>query len=299
MLLVIKLTSYSCDVVRSRKAEYKEEYKDSVSINWIEWFGYIFFFPSFLTGPTLSFEEYKNITNNCNDSTVLKEIQDEKEQNNALITALVSFFLLIIGMKFLPSAYLYSDAFSKHRFTSKLLIMYITILLVRCKYYFAWSFSKASCIAAGVNSVSATNVNIIEVETASNLRTILSNWNICSANWLKQYVYMRVIEEKYSATIAIFMTNLVSAFWHGFYPGYYLTFFSSGLLTELGKSIRRKITPIFSDSNLGKIFDYSKLIGSAQTPSSLRVVLKREAVSKPQTTLAMKPFTVFKPYSVF
>lgn len=152
-------------------------------------------------------------------------------------------------MRFFPANYLYNETFAYHSFITRICIMYITILLIRCKYYFAWSFSKASCITAGVNVVSATNVNIYKVETATNLRTVLSNWNICSANWLKQYVYMRVIEEKYSTTAAIFMTNLVSAFWHGFYPGYYLTFFSSGLLTELGKSIRKKITPIFSDSN--------------------------------------------------
>lgn len=257
MLLVIKLTSYSCDVVKRRKLnltvpdsqiQNSRDVPNSVEF-WIEWLGYIFFFPSFLTGPTLSFEEYKNIANDCNDSSVLKDIQDESEQKNSLLLALVSFVLLVIGMRFFQASYLYSDVFYSHSFLAKIVIMYITLLLVRCKYYFAWSFSKASCIAAGVNIITATNVNIVKVETASNLRTILSNWNICSANWLKQYVYMRVIEEKYSTTMAIFMTNLVSAFWHGFYPGYYLTFFSSGLLTELGKSIRRKITPIFSDSN--------------------------------------------------
>lgn len=248
MLLVIKLTSYSCDVVRLRKNNI-----NSVSTfgfwNWIEWFGYIFYFPILLTGPTLSFEEYKNVSSSNEDDPALKEIESENEQSNALLTSLGTFILLIIGMKFFQATYLCGDAFGGRSFFAKLCIMYITIFLIRCKYYFAWSFSKASCIASGVNTIAATNVNIVNVETATNLRTVLSNWNICSANWLKQYVYMRVIEEKYSATIAIFMTNLVSACWHGFYPGYYLTFFSSGLLTELGKSIRKKITPFFSESN--------------------------------------------------
>lgn len=67
MLLVIKLTSYSCDIVRSRKNGIEITFK---VFNWIEWFGYIFFFPILLTGPTLSFEEYKNVANANSDDPV-------------------------------------------------------------------------------------------------------------------------------------------------------------------------------------------------------------------------------------
>ena len=35
------------------------------------------------------------------------------------------------------------------------------------------------------------------------------------------------------------LTYMVSAFWHGFYPFYYVVFFFSAMLTELAKDVFR------------------------------------------------------------
>ncbi len=40
-------------------------------------------------------------------------------------------------------------------------------------------------------------------------------------------------------------TYFVSAFWHGFYPGYYMFFIYAALLTETGRLARRVLRPLF------------------------------------------------------
>lgn len=43
-------------------------------------------------------------------------------------------------------------------------------------------------------------------------------------------------------TLAAF---LVSAMWHGFYPGYYVAFVTSSVFVEAARAVRRSITPAF------------------------------------------------------
>ena len=48
--------------------------------------------------------------------------------------------------------------------------------------------------------------------------------------WLKKDIYFRICSEKESRTnknkanYAMYITNIVSAVWHGFYPGYYFAY---------------------------------------------------------------------------
>ena len=58
--------------------------------------------------------------------------------------------------------------------------------------------------------------------------------------WLKHYVYNRVsIPGKPAGIRENMATFIVSAFWHGFYPFYYVMFFFCAFLTELAKEIYR------------------------------------------------------------
>lgn len=50
--------------------------------------------------------------------------------------------------------------------------------------------------------------------------------------WLRIVVYDRV--RKYPTAL----TYALSALWHGFYPGYYMTFASGALFTIAGRTVR-------------------------------------------------------------
>lgn len=58
--------------------------------------------------------------------------------------------------------------------------------------------------------------------------------------WLKHYVYNRVATPGKRAGFKENMTVfIISAFWHGFYPFYYVMFFFSAFFNELAKEIYR------------------------------------------------------------
>ena len=62
---------------------------------------------------------------------------------------------------------------------------------------------------------------------------IIANWNLVVQRWLKYYIYLKLIDRDVPRGTyqlkAFFCTFIVSAVWHGFYPGYYFALLSIGL----------------------------------------------------------------------
>ncbi|KAG7121163.1 Lysophospholipid acyltransferase like protein [Verticillium longisporum] len=70
--------------------------------------------------------------------------------------------------------------------------------------------------------------------------------------WLRNYVYLRVTPRgKKPGFRASLMTFGTSALWHGFYPGYYMTFILASLIQTVAKNFRRYVRPFFLDPDSG------------------------------------------------
>jgi lysophospholipid acyltransferase 1/2 len=76
------------------------------------------------------------------------------------------------------------------------------------------------------------------------VKQFIDNWNIQSSLWLRRVAYVRLPKFK---TFGVFM---LSAFWHGLYPGYYLTFIFFGCLVIAGRKIRHNVRPLFLKNSL-------------------------------------------------
>ena len=99
----------------------------------------------------------------------------------------------------------------------------------------------------------------LKFEYDPNFKNKIDYWNKSVQAWLKTCVYMRVYNNNPKrATMATFVTFLVSAFWHGFYISYYIFFlhwaFVSGLAKYLYKA-RHKFQRFE-----GKVFNFLTLV---------------------------------------
>ncbi|VVC87317.1 unnamed protein product [Leptidea sinapis] len=79
---------------------------------------------------------------------------------------------------------------------------------------------------------------------AQNFRTAVASWNKNTNAWLRSVAY-----ERGGAAWRTARVYALSALWHGFHPGYYLTFFAGGLFT-----IRGFARPMFLGSRPKKLF---------------------------------------------
>jgi hypothetical protein len=91
------------------------------------------------------------------------------------------------------------------------------------------------------------NIDIWAIETAPNFKTFTRSWNKKTSNWLNRYIYQR---HKGNPWIVYIM----SALWHGFYPGYYIAFISATLVSLCEKIGRRYISPLFGENILYRVF---------------------------------------------
>ena len=141
------------------------------------------------------------------------------------------------------------DSYMTYWFLRRVWILEMLGFTTRMKYYGVWSLTEGACILSGmgfrgVNPKTGKidwsrlqNVNPWGIEAAQNSRAYLENWNMNTNHWLRNYVYLRVTPKGkkpgFRASLATFTT---SAFWHGFYPGYYLTFVLAAFLQTVAKS---------------------------------------------------------------
>lgn len=126
--------------------------------------------------------------------------------------------------------------------------MVISILGIRLKYYVGWTLGEAAVISSGqsYNGEDAVtkeprfdrfyNVGIRYVEFGVFVPIVTANWNHGTHVWLKRYIYFRM-NRHINREVAIYLTYMVSAFWHGFYPAYFAVFIFYAIYTETQKDL--------------------------------------------------------------
>jgi len=268
MLLTLKLSSlgwnYYDGVANKNATDKQKAYAITKLPNLLEFYGWVFFFPSLLAGPAIEISEYLSYIN----LSMFKSVPENKNrrQEDYVIPSTIWPTMVVLGRTliitvgllasalYFPHSLLLSESFKATPFFQRIILLHIVISLVRFKYYFAWLLAEGSCLATGLgyNGVDkngnmlfdrCTNVWVLKVEVASNVRDMSNYWNIGTAVWLRKYIYERVQHK--NSLVPLLATYVTSAFWHGFYPGYYLFFITGGILTEIAREARRRIRPRF------------------------------------------------------
>ncbi|KAJ8981426.1 hypothetical protein NQ317_015628 [Molorchus minor] len=235
----------------------------------LEYFSYMLMFPSIMAGPIIFYKDYiefiqgnaYNIpqNNSVNDNTVTYEPSPARAVVEKVIIALFCALVFVNFLPRYPISRIKDDHFVDGTSVSyKFWYLTVCTTLVRCKYYFAWTIADAVCNNCGIglskyksdgseewNKLS--NVDIFRFEFAASLKEAIEAWNKGTNIWLRLIVYDRT--KKYSTLL----TYSLSAMWHGFYAGYYLTFFSAALFTLAARVVRRHIRNNFTGTNESKL----------------------------------------------
>ena len=162
--------------------------------------------------------------------------------------AVIIIFSLSVG--YFPIQYCFTDEFMEHSLLYKLMYANFAGHTARFFYYSAFLFQTGTAIASGFGyngrkEVSETDmideadpdrkgehqwdkfigVYVYDCETATNSNTFLNRWNYRVHVWLKYYISERLSGKDQRPTTSHYLiTFMTSAFWHGFYPFYYVAF---------------------------------------------------------------------------
>lgn len=288
MVMVMKLSAFCWNVADGRLpekdlSEFQQERALKQLPGLLDYAAWVLFFPSLFAGPAFDYVDYHRwIT--CTMFEVPAGVDPSKKPRTkknrkiprsgtpAMWKAAGGAFWIVLYLKF--SAFIYPEVFTGEKylqfgFLKRVWFLYLLGFTARLKYYGVWALTEGACILTGLgyNGVDSStgkvswdrlqNVNPWGVESAQNTRAYLGNWNMNTNNWLRNYIYLRVTPKGkkpgFRASLATFGT---SAFWHGFYPGYYLTFLTASFTQTVAKNCRRYFRPFVMDPATGKSTSY-------------------------------------------
>ncbi|PSN59818.1 membrane-bound O-acyltransferase domain-containing protein 5 [Corynespora cassiicola Philippines] len=277
MVMVMKLTAFCWNVQDGRLpdselTDFQREHAVRTLPSLVDYFGWVFFFPSLMAGPAFDYCDYSNYitttmftlppgTDPSKAPPTRKKRKIPRSGTPATIKAIYGTVWIFLFLKFSSwynTAVVLGDGFIAYGFVRRVWNLYMLGLTTRMKYYGVWTLAEGACVLSGIgyNGVDPvtgrakwdrlTNIKPLEIELAQNTRAYLGSWNINTNAWLRNYMYLRVTPKGkkpgFRATLATFVT---SAFWHGFYPGYYLAFVLASFLQTIAKNARRMIRPFF------------------------------------------------------
>jgi len=251
MIVTLKLVAFAFDISDKRQKDPKYPVPSP-----LEFYSYIYYFVNFLAGPFFEFDEYISFIN----LSLFKKTKGKipfswSAFGKSFIGIGISLVGIVIRPMFPASRLVEDDFLNKTPAIERFLYIYICYFGIRCNYYACWTITEAISIVSGfgyretpegeVKWDRMKNMDVVKWETAQNLYTITSVWNIRVAGWLRKYVYERLARGRKPGTREQYATFAVSAFWHGFYPGYYLFFLWWPLFTQIAAGCRRSIRTFF------------------------------------------------------
>lgn len=232
----------------------------------LEYFSYVFHFQNLMAGPVLFYRDYIDFihgrtlrTSKLADQTsshyneIVMEPSPRVAVVKKLVLSLTCAAMFVTLIPFYSIQKVKEDNFLNSSMIYKIWYLMVATMLVRLKYYHAWLFADAVCNNSGLgfNGFNEqgqaqwdliSNVDVFGFETSLSLKESIEHWNKGTNRWLRFLVYERQKNQKLVYTYAL------SALWHGFYPGYYLTFASGAFFTMASRSVRRTIRPYFLGS---------------------------------------------------
>ncbi|KAK6113189.1 MBOAT membrane-bound O-acyltransferase family protein [Brugia pahangi] len=212
----------------------------------LSFLSYMFHFQAVLTGPACFYTDYMAWINGT--AAIGKDGKIEKPWHVVLIKLLQAgvFMLLYVffGDRFTPDIII-DKKYMNLNWIQWIFVLYIVMAFQRVPYYVAWTLADAIFNLSGFGFKGydsdgkpqwdlVSNVKPWKVETALNFKETLEAWNCCTMYWLRRVAYDRV--PKGYRTLS---TYLLSAVWHGFFLGYYVTFLTGALFTVSARTIRR------------------------------------------------------------
>lgn len=134
-----------------------------------------------------------------------------------------------------------------------------SLFLTMSTYVIGFCFMEAGCHASGITFNGydqhqqprfdrIKSVSIIGLITSYRVSDFLKSWNSSVQQWLTHYVYLRMLDSKKRGqgnVIAALTVFMVSAVWHGFYPGFHSFFLGAFVLDYFNKLASPIVGPLF------------------------------------------------------
>lgn len=209
-------------------------------------------------GPSFEFSDFRQYINLQGCFEKIPFVFAIKSALIELSKSLLNILSVLFLLKKFDFNYCLTEEYANKSLLYKHSYFNISMFIQRTKYYGGWKMAQSAIVFSGlgynpsvVDSEDKTskgefvhNFNRVEncvirdVEIEMNPRRRIQYWNRTVHLWLKYNLFLRLLNVetkpfKNNRGLASLITFMVSAFWHGFYPVYYIFFFLFFLLEQV------------------------------------------------------------------
>uniref|UniRef100_A0A6B2L2Y8 Uncharacterized protein n=1 Tax=Arcella intermedia TaxID=1963864 RepID=A0A6B2L2Y8_9EUKA len=276
MVIVIKISMFACNYYDGKRKDKEADLITPSNLKYavtelpslIQYYSYLCYFPTFLSGPAFHYSEFNNWINNKHFVHPVHNPEGKSPSFPFLQTlqcfgisfVLAGIFVTVTG-KYPVDVFFVEGGVDHMSFFGRFMYLHVAVMGVRCRYYFIWKLAEGAGIMSGLGFGGydeagnplwdgLSNIEVLKIEICASLRDVTTYWNIKTGEWLKNYVYFRQTRNPNKDRVpgyALYLTNTASAFWHGFYPGYYFSFLYAAFTTDIARQIRSIFRPLVTE----------------------------------------------------
>jgi len=221
-----------------------------------DFYVYLYNFIGLFSGPVVPLKAFLKVLEvNPKDDKENKSIK----KDSLLCLGKCLFFGVCYGvcMMYFPNQKIISEPFQSYNYFIRFFYSVFFSFEHTTRYIFAWLGAEAGFIYMGcklVEDFDTENFRSFRPKEYFSVRTVgdlTLEWNRSVHVFLKEYLHVRVISIGWHPLIAKLLTFLFSAYWHGFYPGYYIYAFLMVFISIIDQYRIKWTTPLF-EKLLGK-----------------------------------------------
>lgn len=213
----------------------------------LEVFSYNFFFPACLIGPSIEFHDFKQFMRLEGDYKSLNYSKCNEQLFYDIPKSLILIGITCLLGKPLNTKFTSTDIFANKNMLYKIAYIFGSVFVIRTTYYSGWSLAEIALTICGFSYIirhekdkevvsfdRTDNCNVAKIENSISNSVKMQFWNRSVHLWLKNYVYIRLQKpDRSNRGFVSFITFILSAFWHGVYPSYYIFFTNMFLLEQI------------------------------------------------------------------
>lgn len=284
LILTLRLIGLSYEIADFRLSKKSDNESNERFIekepSTFEAFNYLYNFTGLFTGPYFTYRTYSDALTKWKRPLLwdkLKPLLVEKMRTLSWSLPSLIFLTWLDPVNVLRSERIFSVGGLFYDF----IWCAIAFLYLRMRIYSAWMVAESICLLTGIglypkegkstpgngpvemqkivdidwndpsvefDSETINNLDIPNVEHSDGFRSGMRAWNRTVQFWLANFVYRRS-----NRSIRMSYTMLVSSFWHGVHPGYFLSFLTIPLCT----ATEDKLFNVFPLENRSKLLQIS------------------------------------------
>lgn len=263
MIIFLKMVSLGTNLAdgsrgRTDVSEYLRERALHVAPGLWELFAYTFSNGSLLGGPYFEFGEWDDFVRRRGVFREAFYRVDGRTPPSCVgpamskVAAACACLAMYVALSpYFPLGVILSPSFDASPLWLKFVKAWCIGLVFRMKFYFVWTLSDANLTLAGfgfngwedeARQVAKwdrqTNGLPLKIETADSVATLMHWWNCRTSVFLRRYVYEKAtFGAKRPGFAALFITNIVSALWHGVRATFVLMFATAAVMVEVSRFI--------------------------------------------------------------